>query len=278
MSLIHGCSSAKMSPTNELYAPLIKAFDHFNRALFTHALPPVIFTVQRKKNVMGFFAAKRWGNAQGELCSELSINPSYFASSRIIEVFQTLVHEMVHAWQFHFGLPSEGHYHNKEWAQKMMDIGLMPSDTGEPGGAIVGRNMSDFIMKQGAFMLAANALLQDDTFSLNWVDRLALPKLYDPIIVDNPVLKPNSRVEHLAHASDILNANVISLSDELQNVSFPSEREDFTSMPDSFFIREVAKRQTRTRHICPSCNTKVYGKASLNIICGDCELPFMMDS
>ncbi|NQY17292.1 hypothetical protein [Alteromonas mediterranea] len=61
MSIIHGCSSAKMSPTNELYAPLIKAFDHFNRALFNNELPPVIFTVQRKKNVMGFFAAKRGG-------------------------------------------------------------------------------------------------------------------------------------------------------------------------------------------------------------------------
>lgn len=26
----------------------------------------------------------------------------------------------------------------------MMDVGLMPSNTGEPGGAIVGRNMSDY--------------------------------------------------------------------------------------------------------------------------------------
>lgn len=276
MSLIHGCSSAKMSPTNELYAPLIKAFDHFNRALFNNELPPVIFTVQRKKNVMGFFAAKRWGNAQGELCSELSINPSYFASSRIIEVFQTLVHEMVHAWQFHFGLPSEGHYHNKEWAQKMMDIGLMPSDTGEPGGAIVGRNMSDFIMKQGAFMQAANELLDDKTFNLRWVDRLALPKLHEPIIVDNPVLKPNSQVEHCAHASDIINADVISLRDEAQFASYASQREGFSSMPD-FLIPEVAKRQTRSKYVCPGCSTKIYGKASLNVICGDCELPFIKE-
>ena len=160
----------------------------------------------------------------------------------------------------------------------MMDVGLMPSDTGEPGGAIVGRNMSDFIMKQGPFMQASNVLLQDDTFNLNWVDRLALPKLYEPVIVDSPVLQPNALIEQCAHTSDMLNANVISLSDGLQNVSFSSEREDFTAMPDSFFIREVAKRQTRTKHICPGCNTKVYGKASLNIICGDCELPFMMDS
>ena len=150
---------------------------------------------------------------------------------------------MVHAWQFHFGLPSEGHYHNKEWAQKMMDIGLMPSDTGEPGGAIVGRNMSDFIMKQGAFMQAANELLDDKTFNLRWVDRLALPKLHEPIIVDNPVFKPNSQVEHCAHASDLINANVISLRDEAQFASFASKREGLTSMPDTFLIPEVAKSE-----------------------------------
>ena len=84
-----------MSPTDELYAPLVTAYDHFNACLFDNALPPVIFTLQRKKNVMGFFAAKRWGNAQGKLCSEISINPAYFASSRMIEIFQTLVHEMM---------------------------------------------------------------------------------------------------------------------------------------------------------------------------------------
>ena len=113
---------------------------------------------------------------------------------------------------------------------------------------------------------------------LCWVDRLALTKQKETRIVDNQVIKQKTKVEHCAHDRDMINANVISLSDELQNVSFPSEREDFTSMPDSFFIREVAKRQTRTRHICSGCNTKVYGKATLNIICGDCELPFMMDS
>lgn len=263
-----------MSPTDELYAPLVTAYDHFNACLFDNALPPVIFTLQRKKNVMGFFAAKRWGNAQGKLCSEISINPAYFASSRMIEIFQTLVHEMVHAWQFHFGQPSEGHYHNRQWAQKMMDVGLMPSDTGEPGGAIVGRHMSDFIMKQGPFMKAANALTQDIDFRLNWVDRLALPKLHEPVIVDTPTLAQDALVEHCAHASDVLNANVVSLNDEVASGALPSTNDDFNAMPDTFYIPEVAKRQTRSKHVCPGCDTKIYGKATLNVICGDCELPF----
>lgn len=268
----------QLSPTNELYAPLVKAYDHFNSVLFSDELPPVILTLQRKKNVMGFFAAKRWGNARGELCSEISINPAYFAACRMIEIFQTLVHEMVHAWQFHYGQPSDGHYHNKEWAQKMMNIGLMPSDTGEPGGAIVGRNMSDFIMKQGAFMDAAGTLLTDKTYNLNRVDRLALPKLHEPVIVDSPVLKPDAKVEHCAQAAEILNANVFSIRDESQATSLPPEHEGFTSMPTSFYMSEVGKRQTRAKHVCPSCDTKIYGKASLNVICGDCELPFIREN
>jgi len=264
-----------MSPTNEVYAPLVAAYEHFNKLLFNNDLPPVVFTLQRKKNVMGFFAAKRWGNLQGELCSEISINPAYFANCRLIEVFQTLVHEMVHSWQFHFGMPSEGHYHNKEWAQKMMEVGLMPSDTGEPGGAVVGRNMSDFIMKPGLFMQAADVLLNDSSFNLLWVDRLALPKLHEPVIVDSLPLKPDARVEQCAHDSSMLNANVMPIKEGSTTIFLREDHDSFMKMPDTFFIPDVAKRQTRFKHMCPSCNTKIYGKASLNVICGDCNIHFI---
>jgi hypothetical protein len=266
-----------MSPTEELYAPLTIAYNHFNKHLFDNELPPVIFTLQRKKNVMGFFAAKRWGNTQGKMCSEISINPSYFASSRVVEIMQTMVHEMVHAWQYHFGNPSDGHYHNREWAQKMMDVGLMPSDTGEPGGAIVGRNMSDFIMKQGAFMNAMDELLTHAEFKLNWVDRLALPKLHEPVIVDGVKPSLDDNVVQFATSEEMSQAYIQNLSQHIDETLPPSINDNFSALPESFFIKEVAKRQTRSKHVCPGCDTKVYGKASLNIICGDCELPYVID-
>jgi hypothetical protein len=49
-------------------------------------------------------------------------------------VLSTLVHEQAHLWQHHFGKPGRGRYHNREWAAKMVEIGLIPSATGEPGG------------------------------------------------------------------------------------------------------------------------------------------------
>ena len=45
----------KETPTNELYGSMQVAYDHFNQTLFSGKLPPVLFTTQRKKNVMGYF-------------------------------------------------------------------------------------------------------------------------------------------------------------------------------------------------------------------------------
>jgi hypothetical protein len=41
---------------------------------------------------------------------------------------------MAHLWQWEFGSPYKNGYHNTEWAGKMIEIGLMPSDTGLPNG------------------------------------------------------------------------------------------------------------------------------------------------
>ena len=42
---------------------------------------------------------------------------------------------MTHLEQAHFGKPSRNGYHNKEWADLMERVGLMPSDTGAPGAS-----------------------------------------------------------------------------------------------------------------------------------------------
>jgi len=89
-------------------------------------------------------------------------HPSYFAVVPLLEVLQTLVHEMVHAWQFHFGKPGRRGYHNKEWADKMEAIGLMPSSTGKPGGARTGEKMADYAIPGGLFMQATDKLLTQD--------------------------------------------------------------------------------------------------------------------
>jgi predicted SprT family Zn-dependent metalloprotease len=263
-----------MLPTNELYEPLIKAYRYFNSALFDDELPNVIFTLQRKKDVMGFFAAQRWGNTKGETCGEIAINPSYFANSRMIEVMQTLVHEMVHCWQFTYGKPSRGHYHNKQWADKMMSIGLMPSSTGEPGGSITGQSMGDFIIKDGKFMKHVTNLLNDEALELPWVDRFALPRLFEPIVVAATSKMEANKSIYSAAAEDFA-------MDIVKNANTKKTASVFSMpvsslMPSAFFMTEVAKRQTRSKYECPGCNVKIYGKFGLNIICEDCDCKFAL--
>ena len=89
---------------------------------------------------------------------EIALNPQHFLFGAR-EVVGTLVHEMVHLWHKHFGSnPPKNGYHNKEWGQKMEEIGLIPSNTGAPGGKQTGVKMSHYIEKDGPFDLAFQKL------------------------------------------------------------------------------------------------------------------------
>ena len=129
-------------PTDELYSALDRAFQHFNKELFGGALPRPVFTFQRRRGTFGFFAAARWDNEHGALADEIALNPQHFYDRTLEEVLSTLVHEQCHMWQHHHGEPGRGHYHNREWAEKMKEVGLYPSTTGEPGGKETGDRMS----------------------------------------------------------------------------------------------------------------------------------------
>ncbi len=72
------------------------------------------------------------------------------------EIFSTLVHEMCHLWQWDFGNPSRNGYHNKEWAAKMREVGLIPSDTGQLGGKETGQKMTHYIEWEGRCQQAFN--------------------------------------------------------------------------------------------------------------------------
>jgi hypothetical protein len=54
-------------------------------------------------------------------------------------------------------MPSRGGYHNKQWAQLMERIGLMPSDTGAPGGKRTGQRMHHYVLDGGPFENASAA-------------------------------------------------------------------------------------------------------------------------
>ena len=149
------------NPTQRTYTSLDAAYEYFNRELFAGQLPPCLITMQRHKGAFGYFSGERFASLDDpqEVTDEIALNPAHFAGRTTTKTLSTLVHEMVHLWQHHFGKPSRTGYHNKEWAAKMRGVGLVPSSTGEPGGKETGQKVSHFIEAGGRFEQACTAYL-----------------------------------------------------------------------------------------------------------------------
>lgn len=82
------------------------------------------------------------------------------------EILSTLVHEMVHLWQQHFGKPGRRGYHNRQWARQMMWVGLRLISLDNPG-KMTGQRVTDEIISGGRFDVAADRLLATG-FRLRW--------------------------------------------------------------------------------------------------------------
>lgn len=133
-------SAKESSPTLDFYAQLQRAFDHFNEQLFDGKLPPCLITLRSSYRHYGYHHADRFVNKQGQTLDELGLHPGFFTLRPVEEVLSYLVHEMVHHWQDRLGQPSKSNPHNKEWAQKMREVGLEPSSTGLPSGKDTGQS------------------------------------------------------------------------------------------------------------------------------------------
>ena len=124
--------------------------------------------MHRKKGAYGYFWGDTWSKRDGEqLTDEIALNPETFQNRSITNVLSTLVHEMCHLEQHHFGKPSRNGYHNKEWAQMMEAVGLVPTDTGEIGGKQTGQRMTHTIAAGEGFDKACERLLGNG-FTIPW--------------------------------------------------------------------------------------------------------------
>jgi predicted SprT family Zn-dependent metalloprotease len=152
-------------PTQRTYSSLDAAYDHFNRELFAGTLPACLITMQRHKGAYGYFSGGRFASTDNpqEVTDEIALNPAHFASRPTAGTLSTLVHEMAHLWQHHFGKPSRTGYHNREWAAKMREIGLIPTETGQPGGKEIGQKVTHYIEPGGRFDRACTAYLATGT-------------------------------------------------------------------------------------------------------------------
>ena len=158
----------KVKPTKEFYDLWQYIYDYFNKEVFENSLPQCLIVITNKQNVAGHYSYKRWKSLNENQTHELALNPNYFMQRPLMEILQTMVHEMVHCWQFEFGKPGKNGYHNKEWAKKMIEIGLTPSANGQEGGKQIGFKMADYVFEGGLFEEKAKVLLEEKIFKNLW--------------------------------------------------------------------------------------------------------------
>ena len=169
----------ELTPTQDTYDALQNAYEQLNWSLFEGKLPNCLITMQRRARTYGYYTKERFRRGDGQHADEIGLNPSHFSSRSLEDTLATLAHEMVHVWQHHFGSPGRGRYHNREWADKMIEIGLQPSDTGEEGGRETGDAMHHYVIADGKFDTEARALIAGG-FEITWKEQKQAASANEP--------------------------------------------------------------------------------------------------
>lgn len=149
-------TTATKTPTLEIATAFQAAFDHFNAELFGGELPTCLICVARKRGAAGYFWADVFRDRQAgdAKLDEIAMNPDHFDRTLAV-IMSTLVHEMAHHWQKHFGKPGKGRYHNAQWVEKMLELGLQPVSANGKG---TGNSVSHDIVDDGPFEKSFNRM------------------------------------------------------------------------------------------------------------------------
>lgn len=251
------------NPTKQTYDGFLYYYDKFNKLFFDNTLPPCLITYQRGKAFMAYYCYERF-EKNGNHTDEIAINPQAFIGKSKTEVLQTLLHEMTHMKQYHFGKPSRGGYHNKEWAGIMKSVGLQPVGVGKDNlGKETGQRVSDEIIPGGLL----DNFIKTDTFDFEmWVDSM-------PVEIDDNDNKKGPKELML----DKLNENPITQI-EVEPVEYLEKQKGylenyFNSVKDE--AEDLAKEQGyKIKYSC-KCGINIWAKASIKMICLECNGVFL---
>lgn len=185
-------------PTIAQNTVLNDAFDYFNERLFNGEVQRTMIGFSRSKKIIGgYFSPEKWFDADDpELkIHEIQINANTMGDGDIEHLMNTLVHEMVHAWQQDNGTPSRSGYHNKEWAAKALEVGLEPKAYTAEGklipDVITGQRIDTVTIPDGPFEQALIEMPEDTM--LPW---LANELYFDEEKEKKPVTKQGKRSKY----------------------------------------------------------------------------------
>ena len=238
-------SSDTPKPSPKLAEEFQLAYDYFNEVLFRKELPECILVLcNSNKRTLGYYHPEQYVDTErAEKIDKIALNPQWFAERGMENTLSTLVHEMCHLYCNRcLESPPRRGYHCKRWGAKMKEVGLHPSNTGEPGGKETGQQMTHYIVDDGPFKSACRKFLSEHP-GITYMHSIQFNPLDKPASVLEPIQK-NPELEAV--------------------VTLLSSMED-TKKTDS---------SNRVKYTCPKCETNVWGKPDLRLVCADCEVPF----
>lgn len=245
------------SPTIETYPELQRVFNFFNEHLFDGKLSAPLFVLESSVRFAGYFSKDKYVSADGtRKTHQIALNPAAFHESSIKDNLSTILHEMCHQYQSEYGKEPRRCYHDRQWADYMEERGLIPSDTGLPGGKRTGQRMNHYIEQGGKFDKLAEQLIAEG-FSFAWHDPHTLTRYREQKRLKSIAKKkadtaPNENSMPVAAASATTHA---ATTVAVQQPTFEAEGVVYNS-------------SNRVKYICMSCSQQVWGKHGLKILCG----------
>ncbi len=230
------------------YVTLSDCYDVFNERLFDGGLRGCVLTFEDRGQHFGYYREGGFiGRDGSDRRDEICLNPRYFlANTGDLELLQTLVHEQVHQWQAQFGKPSLRTYHNREWAEKMLSVGLTPSHTGRPGGQMTGQKMADYPTEGGVFLEVATGILAKSSLITWYKEGVAIQRAQEY------AARPH-------HDGD-------------QSTDPPMVAALAATLPPAGEGEgRPARPPSKVGYQCGECGMRVWGKPDLSIICGRCH-------
>lgn len=267
-------------PTSETYDDLNWAYQQFNRRLFDGRLEPCLITL-RARVQLGYFSPYRFrhSDARRSFAHEIALNPEEFGVHTIEECLSTLVRMQVHQIQHQERTRGRRGYENRDFAGRMSALGLGIRKAGEGDTPSFRERHLHFIIPGGRFSQVAREII-DDGFRARWADRFLTHVQFDPEVAGATDESGSSSQASLppvfsklpeegwppAEAAPLVAGSgpAASIADDAVP-QVVQHREDFIFLPPD---RDARK----TKFQCPLCRNAAWGKASLNLVCGDCRV------
>lgn len=229
--------------TTELYSKFELCIAQIEKRFFTdkgkHPFPKIVMAINNRVSscVVAFVQANALYDKSTAEKIQYMGINPYYLDRTVAEVLSTICHELCHIYENAFIHIARGGYHDKHWANLMRDCGLEPKYINRSKTAV-----SHEIIKDGVF----------DTFVSEFVEENG--------------------------------ADFFTVCEYSQNLDLKvrgelglSDGESDEPKPDNADKPVKKYNRNKVKYVCDGCGVKVWGKAGLNLTCGDCNTSFSQE-